>query len=287
MATKAYIFAKGHRFEKIASQAYALRIGFDIPAKVVQHRELPWARVSLDCFNFSQQFVGEIKLMGMADWSLLKEKGVVPDHYMPQIQYQLLCTGFKEIHFIGVNDNKQIAATIVQPDIEMIKKIVRYCAYFWSLVQKKQPPKQVQQDYKYLTRIAAKKACNRIYAIDAKIKSLFEERDGLQKTVLDVAKSTRMVFQGKAMINLSHFDSDDLKLVSELEAADLNHLGRSIKDTLQLIIIKNNQKHIKGAPNGRKKSSKKGSKKKSVKTSSKSTRSKSKSNPSKRKLKDS
>jgi len=253
MASKAYIFERGHRFEAIARQAYELRIGFDIPAQVVQHQSIPWARVSLDCFSLNHRFVGEIKYMGMADWTLLKEKGIVPDHYMPQVQYQLMITGFDELHFIGINEAKQLAVTKVYPDLDAMKKIVRWCSHFWNLVKTNTPPKMTQQDYRTVMRKGAQKAINRIYSIDAKIKDLFEERDRLQDEVLKVCKSTRMLHQRKVMIRLDHFDSVDLWPICELRGQDLSWMDRSLKDNLKLIIVKNSDPKIKGAKHGSKK----------------------------------
>lgn len=259
---KAYIFWKGHRFEVIARQNRELTIGFDIPSQVVQSDQFEWARVSLDCFNLDQRYVGEIKFMGVADWHLLKEEKIVPDHYMPQLQYQLFVTGFPELEFIGINEKKQLAMTTVRPDPQTMSQIVKYCQHFWRLVQVKRAPKQNQQDFKFLTRKVGIAACNRIYRIDSQISKLFKERISLQNKVLAVAKSTRMAFQGKILIRTGDFDHEDLGQIEDLKGLDLEYLGRSVKDDLKLIIIKNTIKGIKGASHGKKGSKKKQSKRK-------------------------
>jgi len=252
-ADKAYIFWKGHRMEDIARQKLELQIGFDIPPQVIRSQVRPYAQVSLDCFNEEEAYVGEVKFMGKADWELLREFGEVPEKYIPQVQYQLLCTGFKELHFIGINNDKKLATTLVKPDLEMMKKIIAHCDKFWDLVQSRTPPKQFQQDYKFLQRVQAKKDLNRIFRIDKKIGELFEEREKLQDSVLKAAKSTRMAFERKIMINVSHFDSqEDLKLITELDDTHLKNIGRSIQSDLKLIVIKNNRKDIKGAPSVKK-----------------------------------
>jgi putative phage-type endonuclease len=262
-AQKAYIFERGHRFESYARQAMELRIGFDIPAMVVQHKSIPWARVSLDCLNVKKGFVGEVKYMGQADWLLLKHEGKVPDHYWPQVQYQLMVTGLPELHFIGINEQKQVAFCKVTPDLEYMRKMTAWCEHFWMLVKERRPPKMVQDDYKFLTRKDAVAACNKIHRIDQQIGKLFEERDRLQDVVLGLAKSTRMVFGKKVMIRLGDFDHGNLGAILELRDLSTASLGRSLKDNLKLIIVNNQQKHIKGASNVRrsKASSRKRSKK--------------------------
>lgn len=265
-ADKAYIFNKGHRLEKVARHAYEMMIGYDIPSQVVQHSTIPWARSSLDCLNYNKGFVGEIKFMGVVDWTLLKEANVVPAKYYPQVQYQMFCTGLTENHFIGINERKEIAYTIVKADPVYIEKMIKWCSYFWMLKTECVAPKMTQQDYKYLSRKDAVAACSRIYEIDQDIDSLMKERRHLQAVALKQAKSTRMAFKDKLMVNISHFDTDDLGLVKELTEIDTTYIGRSIKDDLELIIIQNNNTHIKGASSERKKESK------SKKTSSTKTR---------------
>ena len=265
-ASKAYIFWKGHRMEAIARQNRELQIGFDIPAQVIQSDQFPWARVSLDCLNVKKDYVGEIKFMGVDSWNLLKYEKEIPDHYYPQVQYQLFVTGMSELEFIGINEDKKLAITIIKPDLPYMEKMIKTCIYFWKLKEEKKAPRQVQQDFKKLSRIKAVTACKRIFIIDKKINSLMDERVSLQKVVLDGAKSTRMLFSNKIVVRTRRFDSDDLSLIEDFKGHNLDYVGRSIKDDLELIIIKNNHKHIKGASSGKSKkgkSSKKSSRKKS------------------------
>ncbi len=236
-AEKAYIFDKGHRYEIIARNKFEMQIGYDIPPQIVQHDQIDFCRVSLDCFNRSKGFVGEIKFMGAEAWQLLRDKQIVPDHYYPQVQYQLLATGFKKNYFVGINDNKEIAFTTVRPDIEYIKKMVNWCSYFWNLVQTKVPPKFIELDYKKFSRKEGKKAAHRIFDIDKQIGDLLDERDQCQDVVLGTAKSTRMTFDDKCLIRVCDFDHKDLEQIVDLRGYDKKQLDRSIKDTLKLLII--------------------------------------------------
>ena len=266
-AAKAYIFERGHRYELIARQAYELKVGFDVPAQVVQHAQIPYCRVSLDGLNLDQKEVIEIKYMGVADWTLLKHKDIVPPHYIPQVQYQLLATGFDSLTFIGINESKKLAITQVAPDLDYMRKMISWCNYFWSMVKEKKPPKHIPKDFKMLMRKAGVKHCNRIFKIDQTIGKLLDERLKLQDEVLKLARSTRMAFQGKILIRTCDFDHDDLGLISELKEVDLSVMARSIKDDLKLVIIKNNLKIKGGLCVKRKKRTK--SKKKKSKTRSK------------------
>lgn len=249
-AEKAFIFEKGHRLEIIARNSYEKRLGYEIPSQVVQHSSIPWARVSLDCFNLDHRFVGEVKFMGAADWLLLKHDGVVPHHYYPQIQYQLLCTGFTHIHFIGINKRKHLASAMVKADVEYMKKMVRWSDHFWAMVQSKNAPKMTQQDYKFFLRKQGKLDADRIYDIDHLVQRLMAERKVLEESVLKVARSTRMVFQDKILIRVGDFDSDDLSLISDIPPVTIRELGRSLKEDIKLVVIDNNHEDVKGGPNG-------------------------------------
>lgn len=252
-AAKAFIFHKGHHYEDLAREKYERLVGFNIPPQVVKCALRPYMQASLDCFNGKHDFVGEVKFQGKDDWLLLREKGIVPECYYPQVQYQLACTDFKELHFIGINQQKDVGWTIVKPDLNYINKMIAWCDKFWELIQENIAPSPSQQDYKKFSRKIGVEKAERIFEIDQTIKDLMMERVALQDDVLSVAKSTRMIFNDKILINVSHFDKkDDLRAIKELEDLNVEDLGRSVKDDLKLIIIKNTNKDIKGANNVKK-----------------------------------
>jgi len=111
----------------------------------------PFLRASLDGFSDDRTKITEIKLLsvqppgkyketeGYKKWKALKDERKVPKEYWPQVQGQLAVTGAKECLFVGYCEEEgnqvvtedKLAMTIVYPDQEYQKELLKKAFEFW------------------------------------------------------------------------------------------------------------------------------------------------------------
>ena len=105
----------------------------DMPAACATHPKFDICRASLDGWNKELKLVLEIKCpkgRAVIDAAL---RGVVAEHYWPQVQYQLAVTGADELHFFVFHEEtKADALVVVKPDIEYQGKLIAAAMEFWE-----------------------------------------------------------------------------------------------------------------------------------------------------------
>lgn len=142
-----FLFAKGHRLEEIARAQANIFLDCEYRAMVVRNSSLEFCQVSLDGFNYDEGRQLEIKYMGEKSWKLVEDQGFVPEHYLIQVQYQLIATGFPMSDFVAINDDHQIAITEVSASPARFKQITDHAeAFYYDHMLKKQPPPPTRLD---------------------------------------------------------------------------------------------------------------------------------------------
>lgn len=93
-------------------------------------------RASVDGIDYKNSKLIEIKCPGKADHDLAKD-GLVPEKYMPQMQWQLLVTGFDQMNYVSYDiKNKEMIVLNVNRDDEMILTLAARGQFFWEMVLK-------------------------------------------------------------------------------------------------------------------------------------------------------
>lgn len=115
------LFAHGHRMEPIARARY-INVSLNRVREVcVQHPLHPWAGASLDGLTASGDIITEIKNPISQRIHNLAKAGTVPDYYVPQCHWQMLCTpSAKETHYFSHfpedEDGQRDAIVVVKRD---------------------------------------------------------------------------------------------------------------------------------------------------------------------------
>jgi len=147
--SNSYILQKGHILEDKARVIYELTYDLDVPPKVVRHKSYKIAQVSLDGLNLEKQKAIEIKYVGEKVFDRVKEEGYIPEHYYPQLQYQLFCTGFDSLDFVAYSEKRDTITVLnVKADKEYIVNMVAQCEEFFWEMNKKIQPRLSESDYK-------------------------------------------------------------------------------------------------------------------------------------------
>lgn len=152
-----FIQAKGHRTEPRLRAYVEMLYDGEFPDVVALSQEHDWLMASLDGCCSELEILAEFKLVGEEDYQLVKSGKWLPQYY-PQIQQQLLVTGYKMcVLVVGAADKEAIEAgdkhalkfahLEVFPDIEYIsKELFPALKKFWDGVKSKTPPAYSQLD---------------------------------------------------------------------------------------------------------------------------------------------
>lgn len=144
-----FIQAKGHRLEEKMRPIMEMLYDTDLEPLVVLSEEYDFLMASLDGYSKDKKFNWENKFVGEDDYQKVANKEML-EHYIPQVQHQLMLTGAPFCVFTVVADNKEstnpdfpfkYAYIEVKPDIEYMKnELLPNLIEFWDLVKTKTKP---------------------------------------------------------------------------------------------------------------------------------------------------
>ena len=92
---------RGRDREKEARKMFEAMLGAPCMNPVIASNLTPWAGASLDVLNEDLRIGGEIKCPTNPEVHLKAISGLVPDYYMPQLQWSMYCTGFDSWEYIS------------------------------------------------------------------------------------------------------------------------------------------------------------------------------------------
>lgn len=150
-----YATERGQRLEPKARAAYEILYDMDMPPMLVEHKDRPHFRASLDGANEERKILLEIKCIGAATFLDAKENKVIPRHHWIQIQHQLMVTGYKEAHYFAYYQPRgstkgEGALVKIQPDETYFLSLMVVLDHFWNYhVAKKISPDLMDLDRKH------------------------------------------------------------------------------------------------------------------------------------------
>jgi len=119
---KTHAMARGIDLEPKARDWFNKEMGIDFRPIVAQSKVFPWRIASLDGYFAVEGFVQilEIKCPGKKDHELAKQ-GIVPKHYMPQLQHQMDVMGIEWMTYGSYDDEEGRGYSI------LVEKDEAYC----------------------------------------------------------------------------------------------------------------------------------------------------------------
>jgi putative phage-type endonuclease len=142
-----YATQRGNELEARARARYELITMEDAPPALAVHPKYDICRVSLDGKSADNRLILEIKCLGK-EYHSMAQSGIVPPHYVPQVQYQLAVTGADKCHFFSYGADETHALIEVLPDIEYQGMLIAHALEFWELVKSDTPPPLTERDIK-------------------------------------------------------------------------------------------------------------------------------------------
>jgi len=128
----------GIRREEEARRAFEIETGHVVFADVVRHATVPYMFASLDGISIDRSVMVELKCAGAVDHEMAMD-GMVPPHYMPQLQHQMECVGRSDMYYFSYGKNSQKCIK-VRYDAEYVKSLLAAEAQFYHLMVTQTPP---------------------------------------------------------------------------------------------------------------------------------------------------
>jgi len=135
----------GKAMEEPARQAYQEMVGDLFEATCVIHDDYPYAMVSLDGLNITNDKMVEIKNCCKEDYETAMN-GKVPEKYIPQVQMQIMVTELPENDYFSFNNGEGVIV-VVKRDEEYIKILDKKLREFQRCVDNLIEPALTEDDY--------------------------------------------------------------------------------------------------------------------------------------------
>jgi putative phage-type endonuclease len=183
----------GKETEAKARARYELLTMEDMPPACATHPEFKYLIASLDGWNQESKRILELKCPKGMSTLEAAENGKVIEHYVPQVQAQLLVAGADDLDFFVYHeDTGRDALVPVKPDLAMQARIVIEVGKFWNeYVLKDIAPPLMPEDVKLISddgRI--KELCEKLIAAKAQLKK--SELDTLKADIVTLAGHPKM-----------------------------------------------------------------------------------------------
>jgi putative phage-type endonuclease len=223
-----FIQAKGHKMEEKMRNVIGMLYDSDFEPIVCVSEQFEFLMASLDGYCEKTGIVWENKYVGQDDYDTVAS-GKMLDHYMPQVQQQLMVTGAPFCVFSVVADHKEnpnkdfpfkYAYIEVKPDYEYMKnKLVPALVDFWDHVKTKTSLDFSEKDTldlsdnEELIGLLAeyqqvKSQLDQIEKSEKKLKDAIFKLAKAKKTVCNGVKITTSVSAEKTVINYEQFVKD-------------------------------------------------------------------------------
>jgi putative phage-type endonuclease len=133
---KTHAMARGIDLEPIAREYINKETGIDFRPIVAQSNAHPWRIASLDGYAVTEGKIQilEIKCPGKKDHELAKQ-GIIPKHYMPQLQHQMDVIGIDWMTYGSYDDEEDKAyCFLIEKDEAYCKKLLEAEIEFYNCI---------------------------------------------------------------------------------------------------------------------------------------------------------
>lgn len=158
-----YAMKRGRDMEPIVRDLFNKKFCVKFESEVLVHPDLEWASASLDGIDRKYQWMEghpgeiilstgailEIKVPGLGDHQTA-EQGEVPEHYFPQIQWQMFVSGIHVCYYVSYF-NDEMAIVRIKMDEDYIAGILPTVAEFHRCIVEMEEPALSEDDFIQIT----------------------------------------------------------------------------------------------------------------------------------------
>ncbi len=125
-----------------------------VPAVIV-HEEFEWASASLDGWDKELDTIVEIKCPCLADHQLA-EKGLIPEHYFPQLQWQMFIADITMCIYVSCygafhSEGEPVTVTVIRDDDYLSTVALPSAMDFRRCLLEYREPAKIESDYTQIT----------------------------------------------------------------------------------------------------------------------------------------
>jgi len=146
-----YAMQRGRDLEPFVRDMFNNERAAEFEPEVLVHPDLEWASASLDGIdrNYGGGAILEIKCPGLADHQIA-EMGEVPDHYKPQLHWQMFCSQMN--HCLYASYYKEELVVVQVPfDAAYIAEILPVVSDFYQCMINLEEPAHSEDDFIQIT----------------------------------------------------------------------------------------------------------------------------------------
>ncbi len=211
---------RGLELEPVARTAYEERTGLVMEPLVMEDGAYS---ASLDGLTLEGDLLLEIKcpLRGTRSdlWQDVSQ-GVVPEHYLVQVQHQLMVTGAEVAHLWVFDGSKGVLAEVA-PDEELMRRIRQGWDEFQGYLDRDSPPPLGEGDTRVRSDAPWTMAAQVYSAAKAKAEAVGAELEQARQALIGLAGHPREQGGGVTVTRYWKAGSVDYKKVPQLQGVDL------------------------------------------------------------------
>lgn len=225
---------RGHDLEPIARSNFEKLIDEDVFPDVIFHEEHDFLMASLDGISMDGKTLVEIKCPGKEAHSIAMA-GNIPEHYMPQLQHQLMITGLDKMYYYSFDGNDGIPI-VVNRDDDYIKELLAKELEFWEHMQndtapKKPEPKYVSRDDEEWINLSSRLK---------ELQPLVKEYEQCKKDLIALSEGINSEGHGVRVSSYSRSGSIDYAKIPELKDVDLEAYRKKPSISSRITLYDNN-----------------------------------------------
>ena len=231
------IMERGKALEPIARAQFEVDFGIKMIPEVVESTEHPFLGASLDGISPCGQYILEIKTGGDKQCAVA-ELGEIPDHYMHQMQHQLLVTGAKLCYYYFFDGSRGICLE-VEPDPQFVAMFLPIARDFWRKIAFFEAPQLTERDYKDMNDDKSWNEYADMYLeVDAQLKGLEDKKDFLRKKLIELAGEHNCQSKALKVMKIITRGRVDYEQVPELKTVDLDKYRKGTSVSWKIVAAK-------------------------------------------------
>lgn len=156
---------------------------------VAQSDSHPWMIASLDGIDLEKKVLVEIKCPGPRDHQVAMD-GKIPDHYIPQLQHQMLVTGLEKMFYFSYRtDDGHPVLLECSRNEDFLKKLVQKESEFFACLQNETPPPLAENDYEERCDLEFLDVAMRFSRIKEEIEQKLKEEQALKDELIKLSQN--------------------------------------------------------------------------------------------------
>jgi putative phage-type endonuclease len=233
--TTSHAMARGHALEDQARECFEKLTGISIMPKVVVHPERTWQMASLDGITFDGTTIVEIKCPNK-ETHALAEKGIIPDHYMAQVQHQLSVTGAEKAFYFSYNGERGSLVEVFADD-KFIAKMIEKEEAFYQCMLNQTAPELIERDYVNRNDALWKELVEEYKEVKHELDILKECEEAVRDKIIELAEKKNSVGSGIKLTKMFVKGRVDYDVIPELIGVNLDPYRKPTCEKWRISII--------------------------------------------------